>query len=271
MSTTVETEHWVICPVCHQPNPAGTWLCEHCWGATLPNSPVFSFPEAQTMSKQRLSQLKRRKIRKVVAISLGSVLVLIVAVFLWFYLLTDAVSKPPQSVNSSSLPGEWSMFRHDLNHSGITGTVASLPRGTVKWAFPTGGAISSSPAVAYGTVYIGSRDNKLYALDAATGAKRWEFPTGSWVESSPSVAGGVVYFGSNDGVLYALDANTGQKLWSFKTNYAITSAPAITDGVLYFGSDDYYLYALNASTGTKLWAFNTKGIVKSSPVTLATP
>ncbi|MBI4188479.1 MAG: PQQ-like beta-propeller repeat protein [Chloroflexi bacterium] len=265
MSTTVDSKHWVICPVCQQPNPAGTWLCEHCWGAALPRSPAFSLSEARAISKQRLSQLKRRKIRKIVTISLSSVLIIAVAVFLWFYLLTDAVSKPPQSVNSNSLPGEWAMFHHDLNRSGTTGIGGSSPRGKVKWVFPTGSAISSSPAVAYGTIYIGSRDNKLYALDATSGAKRWEFPTDSWVESSPSVAGGMVYFGSNDGTLYALDASNGQKLWSFKTNYAITSAPTVTNGIVYFGGDDYYLYALNAVTGTKLWSFNTKGIVKSSP------
>ena len=35
----------------------------------------------------------------------------------------------------------------------------------------------SSPAVADGTVYIGAADERVYALDAETGAKRWEFWT----------------------------------------------------------------------------------------------
>ncbi|MEV5107588.1 protein kinase [Streptomyces massasporeus] len=40
------------------------------------------------------------------------------------------------------------------------------------WIYTTGGMVSSSPAVVDGTVYIGSDDRKVYALDAATGTPR---------------------------------------------------------------------------------------------------
>ena len=37
--------------------------------------------------------------------------------------------------------------------------------GTVLWEFETGGAVPSSPAIGSdGTVYVGSKDNKLYAI-----------------------------------------------------------------------------------------------------------
>jgi len=58
--------------------------------------------------------------------------------------------------------------------------------------------VFSSPAVANGTVYVGSEDNNVYALNATTGAKVWSFTTGSSVYSSPAVANGVVYVGSDD-------------------------------------------------------------------------
>jgi len=46
--------------------------------------------------------------------------------------------------------------------------------------------------VANGVVYVGSDDDKLYALDAATGSKLWSYPDRSlgW---SPAVVNGVVY------------------------------------------------------------------------------
>ncbi|MDP3878960.1 MAG: PQQ-binding-like beta-propeller repeat protein [Dehalococcoidales bacterium] len=264
--STETAGNWVICPVCHQPNPAGTWLCEHCWGAVLRDTPAFSFQKAREVSKGRLARLKRKKLIKLIALILTPPIILAVGVFLGFYSLTDKISKPPQSVNSSSVTGQWAMFQHDLGRSGNANSNGILPRGEIKWVFPTGGAVHSSPAVANGTVYIGSRDNKLYALDANTGAKRWEFTTDSWVDSSPVVADGVVYFGSNDSKLYALDAGTGKKLWDFKTQYAITSAAAVANGVVYFGGDDYYLYALDSKDGTKIWDYRTRGIVKSSPV-----
>ena len=60
-----------------------------------------------------------------------------------------------------------------------------------------------------GTVYIGSEDNKVYALDGASGAKKWEFVTGGDVHSSPAIgADGTVYIGSKDKKIYALDGRT---------------------------------------------------------------
>ncbi len=64
------------------------------------------------------------------------------------------------------------------------------------------------PGSGGGTVYIGSDDGTVTALDAATGRLRWTYTTGSRVDSSPAVAGGTVYAGSDDGQVYALDAGT---------------------------------------------------------------
>jgi len=66
-----------------------------------------------------------------------------------------------------------------------------------------GGDAVSSPTVAGGVVYIGAQDNKLYALDAGTGATLWMQTTGDQVSSSATVANGVVDVGSYDGNVYA--------------------------------------------------------------------
>jgi outer membrane protein assembly factor BamB len=52
-------------------------------------------------------------------------------------------------------------------------------------------------------LYVGSADGSLYARDAATGAPLWSFPTAGPISSSPAVADGTVYSGSVDGRLYA--------------------------------------------------------------------
>ena len=75
--------------------------------------------------------------------------------------------------------------------------------GTLLWSYATGGYVLSSPAVANGVVYVGSRDYKLYALKAKTGVPLWSYATGGQVDSSPAVANGVVYVGSGDGKVYA--------------------------------------------------------------------
>ena len=70
----------------------------------------------------------------------------------------------------------------------------------------TGDTVDSSPTLtADGTVYIGSEDFKIYALDAATGAKKWEYLTDYWVESGPAVGpDGTVFVLGWDSRVYAL-------------------------------------------------------------------
>ena len=48
------------------------------------------------------------------------------------------------------------------------------------WKFETGGDVASSPAIGSdGTVYVGSHDEKLYALSGKSGGKLWEFKAGN--------------------------------------------------------------------------------------------
>jgi outer membrane protein assembly factor BamB len=136
--------------------------------------------------------------------------------------------------------------------------------GAVRWAYPTGNWIYSSPAVVDGTVYIGSYDHFVYALDAATGAVRWTHRTGDWVTSSPAVVDGVLYIGSKDHLVYALDAATGAVRWTHRTGAPIVSRPAVVDGVVYVGSEDHFLYALDAATGAVRWTHRTGGPIGSS-------
>jgi len=163
--------------------------------------------------------------------------------------------------------------------------------GTLKWKFATGGErrfaarhlhgmlpetetmpdpfdfYLSSPAVSDGTVFFGSGDGNVYALDAASGALKWKFATGDVVHASPALAGGTLYIGSWDTYFYAIDAATGKEKWRFKTGddaenhnqTGIQSSAAVVDGAVYFGCRDSNLYALDAATGRKLWAYNNKG------------
>ena len=84
-----------------------------------------------------------------------------------------------------------------------------LQQAHIIWNYTPGGDVISSPAVADGKVYVGSYDNNVYCLDAATGANIWNYTTGGWVWSSPAVADGKVYVGSNDDNVYCLNAVTG--------------------------------------------------------------
>jgi len=76
--------------------------------------------------------------------------------------------------------------------------------GERRWTFETGGPVYSSPAIADGAVYVGSRDGHLYALGLADGRERWRFEASNWVDSSPVVAFGTVFVADQGGNVYAL-------------------------------------------------------------------
>lgn len=138
----------------------------------------------------------------------------------------------------------------------------------LKWTFTAGDNISpSAPAVgADGTLYFGSQDGSVYAINA-DGSQKWKFATADKVRSTPAIgADGTVYVGSTDDNLYALDPNSGTQLWAFTTggNIFITGPAIGADGTIYCGSDDNNLYAINPD-GTQQWAFTTGAQVRSAP------
>ncbi len=163
--------------------------------------------------------------------------------------------------------------------------------GALKWKFVTGGerrfeakgihglqpknqtiadqfdVFLSSPVVIKGTVYFGSGDGNLYAVDANSGELRWKFQTGDVVHSSPAYADGAVYFGSWDSLFYAVDAVTGKEKWRFQAGedplihnqVGFQSSAAVVNGVVYVGCRDSNLYAFDAATGKEKWRFNNEG------------
>lgn len=170
--------------------------------------------------------------------------------------------------------GAWTMFRHDIQHTGKSDyRVVYHP--VLKWDYYMGGAILSSPAVASdGTIYVGSNDKYLYAVNP-DGSLKWRYQTGSSIQSSPAIAAdGTIYVGSQEGngYLYAINPDgtlkwryTGASSW-----FNITSSPVIgTDGNIYFGTSSTvhsYLYSISPD-GNLNWRYSGegKGIV-SSPV-----
>lgn len=146
------------------------------------------------------------------------------------------------------------------------GTADAAP-GEVLWSAQRGTRIDGSPAYAGdGTVYVGSDDDFLYAIDGADGTEKWRFETGGDIFSSPaSGADGTIYVGSDDGFLYAVTPD-GEELWRFEIGDLARVSPAIgPDGTVYVGAGDGVFYALDAEDGTPEWEFPAGGPVFSDP------
>jgi outer membrane protein assembly factor BamB len=116
-------------------------------------------------------------------------------------------------------------------------------------------------------VFVGSDENRLYALNASTGAEIWKCTMVADIESSAAIGYNRVYVGSSapDYRIYCLNEANGTLSWSFRTAGSIVSSPCLSDNKVLFGSDDGKLYCLNAITGNHLWNFSTGGRIRSSP------
>ncbi len=182
-----------------------------------------------------------------------------------------------------------SMFRGDAAHSGVYAGQGPREFHRVKWTFPTGARVVSSPVSDGSAIYFGSDDGNIYAVDAKTGKQLWQHVTGGAVASSAAVVDGALYIVSYDGKLYALDSRTGSTKWKFATagerqfeakglhgiqprNQTIAdpfdfylSSPVVANGIVYFGSGDNNLYAVNATSGELAWKFATGDVVHASP------
>lgn len=150
--------------------------------------------------------------------------------------------------------------------------------GTKKWSYDTDEPVDlASPALgADGNVYIGA-DNKLLALDAATGAFKWSFTATSAIISTPAIAANGTIYLRDDTTLYALTNNGSSftKKWSFAIGGATYASPAVAaDGTVYVGTAETvasgatatlgYFYAINPD-GTQKWKFTASGAIYTSP------
>lgn len=132
------------------------------------------------------------------------------------------------------------------------------------WRFACEDEVRSSPHVRDNTLYVGSYDTNLYALDALDGEFRWKRATLGGISSSPTTWGELVLVGSEDGQVYALDARKGTPKWTFRTQRAVRSSPRVDDRIIYVGSDDQHVYAIDGQNGRQLWKYRAWMPVRSS-------
>jgi outer membrane protein assembly factor BamB len=138
--------------------------------------------------------------------------------------------------------------------------------GEEKWEFNTGGKIWTSPVVDNGVIYISNYEKKLFAVSADSGTQIWSTELPSSIASSPSVSTDSIFVGTFDNRLYAIDRTTGRVKWDFQGGNWFWSTPVVEGNTVYAGCLDHNVYAIDASTGKELWRFPTDGQVVSTPV-----
>jgi eukaryotic-like serine/threonine-protein kinase len=116
---------------------------------------------------------------------------------------------------------------------------------------------TSSPTVQDNTVYVGGRDDYLYAIDANTGQVKWKFHAMTSLEGirqTPVVGNGMVYFGDIFGNFYAIDINSGNQVWAYPItgNANYSNQATLIDQTVYVTLLSSVV-ALDATTGKEKW------------------
>jgi len=138
--------------------------------------------------------------------------------------------------------------------------------GEKKWEFDTGGKIWTSPVIEGGVIYVSNFDRKLFAVSGADGTLIWQTELSSSIASSPAVSGDNVFLGTFDNHLYAIDKANGKVKWNFEGGNWFWSTPVVKDSTVYAGCLDNKIYAIDAGTGRELWQFVAAGPIVSTPV-----
>jgi outer membrane protein assembly factor BamB len=188
---------------------------------------------------------------------------------LWSYQLDGTIVGGIAVANGTLYVGTSDGYLYALETE-VEGMEGRLKEGFVP--VETGDKVWAQPVVHDDTVYFGSLDHKLYAVDGATGESIWDepFETGGGIGSPPVVVNGVVYIGSFDSKFYAVDAATKEEKWVFEAENWFWANPVYRDGIIYACSLDHKVYAIDAASGelASSWPgpFDAGSEIKSSPV-----
>jgi outer membrane protein assembly factor BamB len=140
--------------------------------------------------------------------------------------------------------------------SGATGYVIAwdADTGRTRWRWDNA-PVESSPLLVGKTLYVGTWDHGVYALNARNGRRKWRFGADNEVNTSAAYWKGTIYIASDGGTLYALDARTGRLRWRAQAAREFFYAtPTLAYGRVYIGSTDGTMYVYGAKSGKLLWA-----------------
>jgi outer membrane protein assembly factor BamB/tRNA A-37 threonylcarbamoyl transferase component Bud32 len=161
--------------------------------------------------------------------------------------------------NSSGHP----MFGVDARHSGYNpDEIGPKTNITEQWTAEIAPPVKS-PAVVGGTIYVGSGDGTVFALNADDGNQQWQFEMEQNTYSSPTVVDDTVYVSNGGGGLYAIETDDGSVRWHKSDAAGWYTTPVVTDRTVYVGSERG-MHALDPSDGSKQWQFGMEGLPKYS-------
>jgi len=161
--------------------------------------------------------------------------------------------------------------------------------GCVKGLQPIGW---SGGAESGGTLFVGSKEGRLVAVNIADDSRQWSeplrastpaggfgclpaggggcagAPAGVAIYGTPAVSGDLVYIGGYNGKIYAFNSSSLVTRWVYPREgnlQPIVGGLVVAQGKVYFSCSDGRVYALDAATGDRQWQFENGDKIWSTP------
>ena len=178
--------------------------------------------------------------------------------------LYDAADPGPWTEpERGSMQENWTKWGHDLRNS--QQALVNGPSSSHRlWSYRAVTFGHSCPVVASdGTVYIGSWDSFLYAINP-DGSLQWKFQATDWISSTPAIdKEGTIYFGDYGGNFFAVNPDGSQK-W-MRHSLQTSASPVIgRNGRIYICEANAYLKSYDRD-GFYDWEIPVKSNVIGSP------
>lgn len=168
----------------------------------------------------------------------------------------------------------WPAFQFSSTHE----AVFNHPWLRKEWEANVGGKVNGGLSIVGTTLFVESFDDRIYAIDAMSGASKWSTRVNGTPMNTPIVVSGMVFVGTGTGrvlkggpsqkrflagrksgdTFYGISASTGHIVWQYHTRGEnMPTAVLAYDGnrpEIVFANGNDRVYALNPSTGRVLWS-----------------
>lgn len=136
------------------------------------------------------------------------------------------------------------------------------------------------------TLYVGTMDGRVLALNPDSGSRRWDWqPTsgqsqassflscgaggslvGGLLYGAPAIADSKVFVGFHTGKVYAINAAGGVQQWEYDLKSNISGGVAVGNDTVFIGTSNKKLSALDARNGSLKWEFLAENQIWAKPL-----
>jgi outer membrane protein assembly factor BamB len=146
----------------------------------------------------------------------------------------------------------WSKDFAAYDEEGLTSGIRNL------WSNGVTAKIAGGVSVAYETVFFGTENGEVVALDANTGEQKWLTTVKGEVLAAPAIDAGIVLINTGSGLIVALNADDGEEIWSSESDVPPlslrgVSSPAAVNGGAIIGTATGKLVVNILETGQTAW------------------